>query len=95
MIYWPPGRWPVDFATLEKNAEVTAEQVCFALRAVNWMWLQVRRGMGVIAAAAETIAYHQRRNAAARESHKKRFAAPTVWILPESRMSFSPPALTG
>jgi SRSO17 transposase len=79
----------------EKNAEVTAEQVCFALRAVNWMWLQVRRGMGVIAAAAETIAYHQRRNAAARESHKKRFAAPTVWILPESRMSFSPPALTG
>jgi SRSO17 transposase len=79
----------------KKNAEVTVEQVCFALRAVNWLWLRLRRGLGVIAAAAETIAYHQRRNAEARASHKKRFVMPKVWIVPKSRMSFSPPALAG
>jgi SRSO17 transposase len=76
-----------------KNAEVTAEQVCFAMRAVNRLWLQFRRGLGLIAAAAETIAYHQWRNAAARESHKKRFTMPNIWIVSRSRMSFSPPAL--
>jgi SRSO17 transposase len=79
----------------KKNAEVTVEQVCFALRAVNWLWLRLQRGLGVIAAAAETIAYHQRRNAAARASHKKRFVTPKVWIVPVSRMDFSPPALAG
>jgi SRSO17 transposase len=79
----------------KQNVEVTVEQVCFALRAVNWLWLRVRRGLGVIAAAAETLAYHQRRNAEAREAHKKRFVTPQFWILPVSRMSFSPSALTG
>jgi SRSO17 transposase len=77
----------------KKNSEVTVEQVCFALRAVNWLWLRFRRGLGVIAAAAETLAYHQQRNAEARESHKKRFVTPKFWIVPSSRMSFSPPAL--
>jgi SRSO17 transposase len=80
-------------AAQKKNAEVTAEQVCFAMRAVNWLWLRLRRGLGVIAAAAETIAYHQWRNAVARESHKKRFVLPAILIVPRSRMSFSPPAL--
>jgi SRSO17 transposase len=77
----------------KKNPEVTVEQVCFALRAVNWLWLRLRRGLGVIAAAAETIAYHQSRNAEARAAHKKRFVLPTVWIVPRSRMSFSPSTL--
>jgi SRSO17 transposase len=77
----------------KKNAEVTVEQVCFALRAVNWLWMRLRRGLGVIAAAAETIAYHQRRNAVARESHKKRFVLPKFWIVSRSRMIFSPSTL--
>jgi SRSO17 transposase len=77
----------------KKNAEVTAEQVCWGLRVVCRLWQQVRRGLGLIAAASETILYHQRRNAVARESHKKRFVVPKVWIVARSRMSFSPPAL--
>lgn len=79
----------------KKNAEVTVEQVCFALRAVNLLWLRVRRGLGVIAAAAETLAYHQWRNAEARASHKKRFVTPKFWICPVSRMTFAPLALAG
>jgi SRSO17 transposase len=79
----------------KKNFEVTVEQVCRALRAVNCLWLRLRRGLGVIAAAAETIAYHQWRNVEARESHKKRFVTPKFWIVPVLRMSFSPPALAG
>jgi SRSO17 transposase len=76
------------------NAEVTVEQVCRGLRAVCWLWQQMRRGLELIAAAAATIAYHQRRNAVARASHKKRFALPSFWIVPESRMSFYPAALS-
>jgi SRSO17 transposase len=75
------------------NAEVTVEQVCRGLRVVCWLWLQVRRGMDLIASTAATIAYHQRRNAVARASHKKRFTLPKFWIVPESRMIFSPPNL--
>jgi SRSO17 transposase len=74
-----------------ENAEVTTEQVCFAMRAVNWLWLRLRRGLGVIAAAAATLEYHQKRNAVARASHKKRFALPSFWIVDISRMCFSPP----
>jgi SRSO17 transposase len=77
------------------NAEVTVEQVCRGLRVVCWMWQQVRRGLDIVAATVATIAYHQRRNAVARASHKKRFALPRIWIVPESRMSFSPPGLAG
>jgi len=40
-----------------------------------------------------TIQYHQRRNEAARRSHKKRFALPAFWIVPLSRMNFSLAAL--
>jgi SRSO17 transposase len=77
----------------KKNAEVTTEQVCWGLRVVCRLWLQVRRGLGAIAAASATLLYHQKRNAEARVSHKKRFVLPNVWIVPRSRMSFSPPAL--
>jgi len=76
------------------NAEVTAEQVCFAMRAVNWLWLRLRRGLGVFAAAAATLDYHQKRNAVARASHKKRFALPSFWIVDISQMCFSPPELS-
>ena len=76
------------------NPEVTVEQVCRGLRVVCWLWQQVRRGLDAITAAAATIAYHQRRNAAARASHKKRFALPNFWIVPESKMSFYPPGLS-
>jgi SRSO17 transposase len=81
----------------EKNAEVTVEQVCCGLRAVNAMWLLARRGLDLIAAAAATICYHQKRNAQARVSHKKRFALPSWWLLPVHRIDFSPlaPCLSG
>jgi SRSO17 transposase len=77
-----------------ENAEVTVEQVCRGLRLVCWLWQHVRRGLDLIAAAAATIAYHQRRNRTARESHKKRFVLPRLWIVPESRMSFHPAGLS-
>jgi SRSO17 transposase len=77
----------------KKNAEVTTEQVCWGLRVVCRLWLQVRRGLGAIAAASATILYHQRRNAEARESHKKRIVLAKFWIVTRSRMSFFPPAL--
>jgi hypothetical protein len=79
--------------TPQTNAEVTAEQVCWGLRVVCRLWLQVRRGLGAIAAASAPILYHQRRNAEARESHKIRFVLAKFWIVSRSRMSFSPPAL--
>jgi SRSO17 transposase len=77
----------------KKNAEVTVEQVCWGLRVVCRLWQQLRRGLGALAGASATILYHQRRNAEARVSHKKRFVLPKFWIVPRSRMSFSPPAL--
>jgi SRSO17 transposase len=80
--------------TRQENAEVTVEQVCFGLKTVCWLWLQLRRGLGAIAAAVATIAYHQRRNAVARASHKKRFTPPTFFIVPRERMCFSPPGLS-
>jgi hypothetical protein len=49
--------------------------------------------VGGVRAEALTIQYHQRRNEAARRSHKKRFALPAFWIVPVSRMSFSLAAL--
>jgi hypothetical protein len=78
----------------EKKAEVTVEQVCCGLRAVNAMWLLARRGLDLIAAAAATICYHQKRNAQARASHKKRFILPTWWIVPAHRMDLTPLALS-
>ena len=71
------------------NAEVTVEQVCRGLHAVNAMWMLACRGLDLVASAVATIAYHQRRNAQARISHKKRFALPTWWLLPVHRIDFS------
>jgi SRSO17 transposase len=75
------------------NGEVTVEQVSRAVAAVCWLLLQVSRGLDLIQATVATIAYHQRRNAAARTSHKKRFALPTFWIVARSRLYCSPPEL--
>ena len=72
---------------------MSLKQVLRGLRAVCAAWLARRRGMGGVRAEAATIAYHQRRNEAAARSHKKRFALPTFWIAPLSRMSFYPPDL--
>jgi len=65
------------------------KQLLRGLRAVCACWLRRRRGVGGLRAEALTIQYHQRRNEAARRSHKKRFALPAYWIVPVSRMSFS------
>jgi hypothetical protein len=76
---------------------VTVEQVCRGLRAVNAAWQLACRGLDLIASAAATICYHQRRNAQARVSHKKRFSLPTWWLLPVHRIDFSAlvPSLSG
>lgn len=71
------------------------EQVCRGLRAVSCLWQLARLGLDLIARAAATNRYHQRRNAQARASHKKRFALPTWWLLPIHRIDFSPLAPSG
>jgi hypothetical protein len=71
----------------------TLKQLLRGLRAVCAAWLRRRRGVGGLRAEALTIQYHQRRNEAARRSHKKRFALPAYWIVPLSRMDFSPATL--
>ena len=54
------------------NPEVTREQVCRVLNAWCGVLLRRRRGTGEMQHVGEVIRYHQRRNAQARTSHKKR-----------------------
>ena len=55
-----------------KNPEVTAEQVCRALNQRCGQMLSRRRGVPERRHLSEMIRYHQRRNAQATQSHKKR-----------------------
>lgn len=55
-----------------KNPRLTQEQVCRALNGRCADLLRRRRGVGVIRHTSEVIGYHQRRNAQAAKSHKKR-----------------------
>ena len=51
---------------------MTQEQVCRGLNVRCAGLLRRRRGTGVIRHTSEVIGYHQRRNAQAAKSHKKR-----------------------
>lgn len=77
----------------KRGLALTIKQLLRGLRALCAAWLRRRRGVGGIRAESLTIEYHQRRNEAARRSHKKRFGLPSFWIVPLSRMSFFPPEL--
>src|SRR5262249_15032144 len=82
-----------DGGRAKKGVAATIKQVLRGLRAVCAFWLKRQRGVGGLRAEAQTIQYHQKRNAAAARSHKKRFSLPTFWIVPLSRMDLSHLAL--
>jgi len=48
------------------------EQVCSALNLLSLEWQESQRGTTRRQHKRDTLAYHQRRNRAARESHQKR-----------------------
>ncbi|WP_020473611.1 hypothetical protein [Zavarzinella formosa] len=56
----------------KKNPEATLEQVCRALRLLCRRYLNRRRGASETQCLLDLLQYHQHRNQAATESHRKR-----------------------